>query len=1254
MTEVSINHNGVPFYFPADVAKEGSSYVRIEDYLKVRVHDNGKVVPFKWYDQGRVMNVHGYIPFIQGLVGGYTTDDDNEVVMAPDASYRDWQGTTANAHDGGYMDYILEDQMFPQEGVFKGHFGLKDTSGNILTSVNIIFEVLGDDLRIGETTKYYSSQLDKMVNEFKVRTQQVIDDARNAYESETKNTHDSLDALKAQIQANRDEQENLAQHLVGTEQQIEVHDVVTRPEYEKLSNQIVTKLSQINTAPNYYINYADMINKNPHGTDNLCVTSDTQHKWLYINGSWEDLGNFSYADVGPNLKKAILLNNPDNVLPDSDFRTNDYWWVGSNSSSKLVLDNVIDRTKSKGNSYYFNLSGDLNDLTAARWLISNTISIPQSVRGNFISFGFRASVYNSQKIPDASVYAIMHFSNDKKTFPSAVYQLQNSDSERVYKFSYVRVPADATTISLGFTVQGRGRICGTRPEICLSPTLSPYSSSELVSNSLFALSPNQDNVLLNSDLKTTDFWTADSSDQSLNKMEDVIDQTKSKGQSHYFHLKGSPNAFKWIISDRRSIDGNKVVSCGFKATVTGTQGNVYGNLHGYDNVGNQVMNYPLPIYPAEADHYYKYYNLSIPDTTESICLGITVTNDGEIYGVQPELNFSKIPYSYSIGEVDQKLNTITEDSDLLYTDSNQIRNSNLKLSDANNEPLIVGSNDASLTKFAEILDSDDIYGNSNFFNLTGNLNNLKTCRWIITPNIPLKNASKVSWGFKAIIRINTDSQAYSTIRFLDQEGNQIAYEHRNFVNNDKLNYYKFENITVPAKAAFMNIGITVQGKAQIHGTQLQVSFKEFLLPYSIADIQFESALPQLRIYTTNNQSVGNDWTNARYTYTSRDKRQAGYVQLAVQGDSSRAYPKKNYKTKFFEDPDFKNKFSWKPKSDWTKNHKFNLKANWIDATQSRNLVNAEIFAKATAVSDFKNPSVAAKLANSQNFGQMEGFPIEIYVNNDYKGLYTFNTKKDEKVFNMSDKNKVEETLEFENGLAKDSTIDGSAISTIVNDNPTSELNTNFAKLRDFIFNSSDTDFRKHITDYIDLTSAMNVYLFGVLSQEWDYYTKSELWLTWNSGQYFYIIPYDLDSTWGLMWNGTKDDKSEAVFDLDVNKPGNFVAGVSHLLMRIYQLFKPELYKQYKFLRTTVWRNDQMINAFKHYIDAIPEEVYERDQAKWPDIPSKSITSFAQIQQAIIERGNAMDNFMEHLTDSQSTSPAPQPTTPQAQSTEPKQ
>ena len=206
-------NNAKPYFFRLDIAKEAARYARFTDWLKTRVSDNGKKVPVKWYDQGQVMNVHGFTPFIKGGVGHYSIDEDDNLIPASDVVYRDWQGTPADVTDDGVVYYTLEDQFFCKEGLFKGMFGLRDNKGNVYSSVNIVFEILGDDLRIGQTTKYYISELDKIINNFKIQTQQAIDDARKQYNDEIRTTRDSLGALQTQIQTNRDEQTYIASKL---------------------------------------------------------------------------------------------------------------------------------------------------------------------------------------------------------------------------------------------------------------------------------------------------------------------------------------------------------------------------------------------------------------------------------------------------------------------------------------------------------------------------------------------------------------------------------------------------------------------------------------------------------------------------------------------------------------------------------------------------------------------------------------------------------------------------------------------------------------------------------------------------------------------------------------------------------------------------------------------------------------------------------------------------------------------------------
>ena len=313
MGEVNIVNNGKPYFFRFDIAKEGGMSARITDYLKTRVNDNGKKVPVKWFDQGQVMNVHGMSPFIQGGVGHYTPDDNNELLPGPDVVYRDWQGTPADVTDDGMVYYTLEDQFFCKQGQFKGVFGLRNSNGDVYTSVNIVFEILGNDLRIGETTKYYSSELEKMKTRFSNDTQQVIKDARNAYESETKNAHDSLDALKSKIQANRDEQNTLVERLIGVNQQIDANDIVKKYVYDDYVKKNEARLdatsqSITNQLKNLKLDLQfttlnDLKTKYPNGSSGVYIL-ENGNLAVYQNNQWSDSGKLVITN-GANYRMFV-------------------------------------------------------------------------------------------------------------------------------------------------------------------------------------------------------------------------------------------------------------------------------------------------------------------------------------------------------------------------------------------------------------------------------------------------------------------------------------------------------------------------------------------------------------------------------------------------------------------------------------------------------------------------------------------------------------------------------------------------------------------------------------------------------------------------------------------------------------------------------------------------------------------------------------------------------------------------------------
>lgn len=312
MDSLNLVNSGKPYFIRLDIAKESGKLARFSDWLKTRVNDNGKKVPIKWYDQGQEMNVHGFYPYMQGGVGHFTTDENNNPVPSSDVVYREWQGTPDDVTDSGIVYYTLEDQFFSSQGEFVGTFGLRDTAGNNYTGVNVIFEVLGNDFRIVQTKKYYITELDNLKIQYEDATKQFMNDAKAQADQALAQTRadvekgvqpikDSLNLLDGEIKLNRANEENLEQQLNYNQQLIDNQNIVTRPEHQQdidnLSSAINQRLSQFKTAPVAVENADVLKSKYPNGADGIYITADTGHKWIYLDGQWKDCGEYQAIGI---------------------------------------------------------------------------------------------------------------------------------------------------------------------------------------------------------------------------------------------------------------------------------------------------------------------------------------------------------------------------------------------------------------------------------------------------------------------------------------------------------------------------------------------------------------------------------------------------------------------------------------------------------------------------------------------------------------------------------------------------------------------------------------------------------------------------------------------------------------------------------------------------------------------------------------------------------------------------------------------
>lgn len=314
MTDIN---NGEPYFLKADISKAGESTVSINKYIKMRAFDNGKILPVKWLDQRRVMNVNGMIPFIEGSVGQWSTDDNDNIVMAPDAVHRDWQGSAANTRDGGWADYILTDQMFTEEGIFYGFIGLMDGNGRRLTSINIWFRVLGDNLIFGLTQKYYSNKIEKFIRQMQAKGDQAVADLYEKYKNKAQKSEDTLDSIQKNLDTIDASFKSAATSAKAIQDRIDSEDIVTNARFDDvtkgLTKNITAKLSEISSTIPWLKNSEAIEEKYPNGYSGAVIAADTMHKWLYYDGRWNDAGLYTESitkdgDIVAYLDEGKVLN----------------------------------------------------------------------------------------------------------------------------------------------------------------------------------------------------------------------------------------------------------------------------------------------------------------------------------------------------------------------------------------------------------------------------------------------------------------------------------------------------------------------------------------------------------------------------------------------------------------------------------------------------------------------------------------------------------------------------------------------------------------------------------------------------------------------------------------------------------------------------------------------------------------------------------------------------------------------------------
>ena len=384
------------------------------------------------------------------------------------------------------------------------------------------------------------------------------------------------------------------------------------------------------------------------------------------------------------------------------------------------------------------------------------------------------------------------------------------------------------------------------------------------------------------------------------------------------------------------------------------------------------------------------------------------------------------------------------------------------------------------------------------------------------------------------------------------------------------------------------------------------------LSFSIKNIKAEE-LPKVYFEgNIENMTSKKDERKIKLTYVSKNLNFESYTLIKIQGSSSLAYDKKNYNIKLYQDKDYKNKK--KVNVGFGDQYKYCLKANWVDKTHARNIVTARITSK---IQDKYN-----LFTNTPNNGLIDGFPVEIYINNEFLGIYTWNIPKDDWMFNMDENNPNHIVL---SGHSYSNATYFKEYGTFneweVEAGPeTEETLTKLNRVIEFVFKSSDEEFKNNFQNYFNLDATLNYFIMLNTGELLDNISKNFLLVTYD-GKIWYPSLYDLDTSWGTTWNG----KDTYEYDKSLIQH----AELSLFWTKFERNINNEIANRYFELRKDILTKENILKEFTSFINGIPASSFEKENNRWKNIPGRDLN---QITDFINTRIPIVDEYMNSLYD----------------------
>jgi spore coat protein CotH len=317
-----------------------------------------------------------------------------------------------------------------------------------------------------------------------------------------------------------------------------------------------------------------------------------------------------------------------------------------------------------------------------------------------------------------------------------------------------------------------------------------------------------------------------------------------------------------------------------------------------------------------------------------------------------------------------------------------------------------------------------------------------------------------------------------------------------------------------------------------------------------------------------------------------------WAGIEIRGQSTRNYEKKQYGLELwanqFEEDRSASLLGMRYGEDWI------LDAMWTDPLRMRNKLSFEIWEKLAALPE------EDRMADVYPGIHLEY--VELFINNRYQGIYCLGERFDERILRYAP-NQYEqggvlyEAIHKAEGSTRFEIYDSEPGNSLVWDGwemvyPDQSLYWNpLAELRKTIVLKNEEQFSASIGSMINLDNVADHYILINLLLAYDNIGKNNFYARYSSNSRFFIIPWDLDYTWGRRWEM-----------LDSGPKGMTGNQLHYRLLENEALDFHELVAdRWNTYRKSIFQLDSLLaHVDQHYNELKNSGVIERENKRWAD------------------------------------------------------